>query len=108
EMVMNMLRKDRYVDNTERIENMTAGHKADIRFDWKSLKAIIEVKNKNILTKEDNLKFERDIVESLQSSDPVNCALFVSLKTNEFNFRRCHDNLQLDMYNGIPVIYLYL
>ncbi len=76
----------------------------DIIFTWKKMRCLIEVKNKSKLTKDDFDKFKRDVV---QSSDKINCAIFISLQTNHFP-GRSRELMQLDYVNGIPVIYTYM
>jgi hypothetical protein len=84
------------------VSNQTAT--GDIIFNWRKMKCLIEVKNKIKLTKEDIDKFIRDVN---QSADKINCAIFVSLQTNQFP-GRSREIMQLDYTNGIPIIFTYM
>ena len=102
--------------------NTTAS--GDIRFKWRKLNCLIEIKNKQTITKNDIDKFARDITaNSIIASDTttrdasdaedraqmcgkVNCAIFCSLRTDVIP-AHTRDVIQLDFINGCPVIYLF-
>lgn len=86
----------------EDVSGQTAS--GDILFTWKKMKCLIEVKNKSKLVRDDIDKFIRDVNQSV---DKINCAIFVSLQSNQFP-GRSREIMQLDYINGVPVIYTYM
>ena len=96
---------NKYIESiVERTEK--EAHKGDIYFIWNTLKCMIEVKNKETLTKNDISKFV-DNITSLSDQKRINCAIFISLKTNIIP-KKTRESLQLEYINAIPVIYIYL
>ena len=92
---------------TDGIIEDTSGQTArgDLLFQWRNMKCLVEIKNKVLLSqKEDMDKFIRDVHESKPF---INCAVFVSLRTNTFP-KRPKENIQLDYINGVPVFYVFL
>ena len=80
----------------------------DIYFEFGNLRCLIEVKNKETLQyKSDMDKFIRDI-EQQHAENKINCAIFISLKTNNFLNGLTQETLQLVNINGIPAVYIYL
>lgn len=86
----------------------TAGQTAmgDLRFLWKRLKCLIEIKNKQRITQDDVNKFHRDL-RSEHASQRINCAVFVSLHTKDIPNMNSQP-LKFDIVNNIPVIYIWL
>jgi hypothetical protein len=80
--------------------------KGDMYFQWHGIRCMVEVKNKEILILNDVEKFEKDII-TLLKQNKINCAIFVSLKTNNIP-HKTRDSLQLEYFKGIPIIYLYV
>lgn len=77
----------------------------DVFFNWKGIRCLIEIKNKAKLTKDDIEKFIRDVNTQSENST-INCAVFLSLRTNNFP-SRTREVMQLDYVNGIPTVYIY-
>jgi len=88
----------------EDVSNQTAT--GDIIFTWNKLKCLIEVKNKQRITKGDIEKFERDVIQSIEDLN-INCAIFASLQTNIIP-GKSREIVQLEYINGIPILYIYL
>ena len=78
----------------------------DIFFNWRRLKCLIEVKNKNKIVKDDIDKFLRDVAQCSETSK-INCAIFISLRTDKLP-GRSRELLQLEYHNGVPIIYTYM
>lgn len=93
---------------TDAIINNVSGETAvgDIHMQWNGLKCLIEVKNKKKLTVDDMRKFERD-VQNTSINSSINCAVFVSLRSNDFP-GKTREVIQMDVVNNIPVIYTYI
>ena len=100
--IISILKTDMFIDAViEDVSGIAA--MGDILFKWRNIKCLIEVKNKQSLTKNDMDKFIRDI----QQSTVINCAIFISLKTNEFP-NRSRIPIQVDMHGNIPIVYCHL
>lgn len=102
--VMNVIKNDMRYADAKVLDTSGQTASGDFHMHWDKLKCMFEIKNKKTLTLEDMNKFERDVKES---SSVINCAIFVSLKTDMFP-NRSREIIQLDMINNIPVIYTYL
>jgi len=81
--------------------------RGDIYFKWKKLKCLIEIKNKDYVTKEDINKFKKDVLLSSKSLNEVNSAILISLRTNNF-YGQTRENIKLEIVNNIPHLYIYL
>ena len=81
--------------------------RGDIYFKWKKLKCLIEIKNKDYITKEDINKFKKDVLLSSKSLNEVNSAILISLRTNNF-YGQTRENIKLEIVNNIPHLYIYL
>jgi hypothetical protein len=77
----------------------------DIIFKWKGLKCLIEVKNKKVITIDDTNKFIRDV--QAQSERGVNCAVFISLRTNIIP-HKTRELIQVEYLDGMPIVYAYV
>jgi len=76
-------------------------HSGDIFFLYNSLKCLIEVKRKKMVTSEDIVKFLSDI-ETQRSN--INCALFISLESQNIPKK---GSFCIEVINNIPVLYMY-
>jgi hypothetical protein len=77
----------------------------DIYFGWDRLRCMIEVKNKDTIAPSDIKSFKESIENMKNGSHNINCAIFVSLRTNHIDGHI--DMMRLDIEQDIPVIYLY-
>lgn len=104
DLVMNLIKSStRFVEAyIEDMSGQTA--RGDIYIKYKKIKCLIEVKNKQIIVKEDVIKFVRDIRDSASSEKQVNCGVFISLQTDIIPGRN-RDLLQVEYIDNIPVIY---
>ena len=94
---------DRYTDSVTEDMSGVAKH-GDLFFKWKQIRCMIEIKNKQTLTNTDIEKFERDIDSSIISKN-INCAMFISLRTDLFPGKQ-RNLIQFDYRNNILVTYL--
>ena len=94
---------DRYTDSVTEDMSGIAKH-GDLFFKWKQIRCMIEIKNKQTLTNTDIEKFERDIDSSIISKN-INCAMFISLRTDLFPGKQ-RNLIQFDYRNNILVTYL--
>ena len=101
-----LLRNPRYSDALL-TDTSGQGGLGDRFFKWKKIKCLIEVKNKKPLSLDDMTKFTSNIKTSLYPEKRINCALFISLKTNNFP-KKTMESIQIEYESGIPVVYLYL
>lgn len=104
--VYNFIRDDPKYDSAILTDKSGETATGDLYFSWKDLRCLIEIKNKKRLTVDDMKKFERDVREQ-KAIGKINCALFVSLATNDFPGRN-KELIQFDVIDNIPVIYTYL
>lgn len=105
-LIANILRSDRYTGSTV-YDTSSQTARGDLLFKHKHLRCMLEIKNKKTITKDDVEKFERDVRESINSENTINCAMFVSLQTDQI-YGKPKDIFQVDFINGIPVIYMYI
>jgi hypothetical protein len=107
-MVRHMLEKSERYEEAIVTDTSSKKHSGDLRFEWKKIKFLIEIKNKNKLCKETDInKFIFDVDNVSKSNESIDCGLFISLQTNIFP-GKTHEPLQLDYIGSIPVVYLYL
>jgi len=81
-------------------------HYGDMHFIWRSMRCLIEVKNKKKIATTDISKFESDI-RYVRHNDktPCNCALFVAL-TAAMIEDRSREKIQVEIISGVPAIYM--
>jgi hypothetical protein len=105
--IYNLLRDDSRYESAKIFD--TSGDKecGDLHFHWNGLRCLIEVKNKKTITIDDMKKFDRDVRVSKESDKSINCAIFVSLISNNFP-NRSRESIQIDHINSVPVIYTYV
>jgi hypothetical protein len=106
-LVENMIREDSRFDDAIIKDTSGISESCDRFLTWKSLKCLIEVKNKKIITTQDINKFERDIRSSIDSTMNINSAIFISLLTSKFP-NKSHEPFQIEIINNIPVIYIHI
>lgn len=104
--VMNILMEPKY-ESAKVFDTSGESACGDIHFHWNDLRCLIEVKNKKTITLEDMKKFERDVRNCKESTKNINCAIFVSLCSNQYPGRSM-ETIQLDTINNVPVIYTYV
>lgn len=81
-------------------------HYGDMHFIWRSMRCLIEVKNKKKIASTDIAKFENDIrYVRHNDKNPCNCALFIAL-TAAMMENRSREKVQVEIINGIPAIYI--
>lgn len=102
--VMNVIKNDMRYTESRLVDTSGQTARGDFHMYWGKIKCMFEVKNKKVLTVEDMSKFERDVREA---SGEINCAVFVSLRTDVFP-NRSREIIQLDMVGNVPVVYVYL
>ena len=98
-IVQNILKKK--YEGSEIIDTSNISSSGDIKFNYKDLRCLIEIKNVKIIqTERDINKFNRDIRE--QKKD-INCALFISLESVCIPNK---DSFHYERYQGLPVYYI--
>lgn len=103
--IYNVLYNEDYFDDAiiDNVSNETAN--GDIMITWRNLKCMIEVKNKQRLSKEDITKFERDISQ-LTNASKINCAVFITLECKQIP-NKPKGSVNLEFIGNTPVVYLY-
>lgn len=88
----------------EAIVQDTSGFEAsgDIKFTWKKLKTLIEVKNKKVITRDDIMKFVRDVEQSVD----INSGIFISVGEAKTLPDRNQYPVQMEFVRNIPVFYI--
>lgn len=81
-------------------------HYGDMHFNWRTMRCLIEVKNKKKIATTDITKFESDIrfVKNNEKT-PCNCALFVALTAAAID-EKPREKIQVEIIHGIPAIYM--
>ncbi len=81
-------------------------HYGDMHFNWRTLRCLIEVKNKKKIATTDITKFESDIRYVRNNAEtPCNCALFVALTASLIE-EKTREKVQVEIIHGIPAVYL--
>lgn len=81
-------------------------HCGDILFEWRTLRCLIEVKNKKYVSKDDIAKFEADIRNMAEfKENKVNGALFVTFGDTCIQ-GKTHERVQFEIIHNIPTIYV--
>ncbi len=104
--VSSIIQSDNRYITAKIIDTSAQAEAGDFHMIWNGIKCLFEVKNKKILTLDDMKKFERDVRENGKKGT-INCAIFASLRTDNFP-QRSREYIQVDMIDNIPVIYTYI
>jgi hypothetical protein len=99
-LIKNLLIK--YFRKAKILDTSSETSKGDMWLIMNSLRCLIEVKNKNQITKEDITKFIKDV----QFNSEITCGLFISLKTSNILDKR--DYIYQEFVGNKPVVYIYL
>jgi hypothetical protein len=105
--ILNVLSNNAYFKDAIIEDTSGQTSKGDIYFKWKKLKCLLEIKNKDYITKEDIAKFKKDVSLSSNSLYEVNSAILISLRSDNF-YGQNRENIKLETINGIPHLYIYL
>jgi len=105
--VFNLLTQNSYFKDAiiEDTSNQTS--RGDIYLKWKGLRCLLEIKNKDYVTKEDISKFKKDVLLTSDSIYNINSAILISLKTDQF-YGQSRENIKLELINNVPHLYIYL
>ena len=105
--VYNLLTQNSYFKNAIIEDTSGQTSRGDIYLKWKGLRCLLEIKNKDYVTKEDINKFKKDVSLSSDSIYNINSAILISLKTDQF-YGQSRENIKLELINNIPHLYIYL
>jgi hypothetical protein len=102
----NIIENNDYLNDSVLEDTSGQTARGDLFLTWRELRCMIEIKNKKVLKLDDITKFERDIKESIDSENNINCAIFISLLTHNFP-KYARSYIQYEMIHGINVILIH-
>ncbi len=105
EAIRNFISDEARYQDGRIIDTSGQGYAGDALFLWKSLRCLIEIKNKLTITADDIKKFERDI-ETCSTHGRINCALFISMQTSKLP-DKTRQPIQVYIVGNVPTVYVY-